>query len=275
MLKPLYPFFLMLITAAAACVTLPFTLSAQIYLQPLRTDDAAGDQMPVRTIPPIGMPLAQLAGGDMSGSAISGHVINDAALSDRSQAPDTAGIAGVRVILRVGDGSSGIIAGHRISDKMGSFHFADLEPGDYTIELDPVSIPSRYQTSRVTVPAIHVDAASHLLVDVPVAARRSVTGVVFIDVNGDGRFRAKNDTPVEGAQITVPGGIAVTNEHGRYILRDLPSGRLAFLIACPERSENTHAVLDLGPGPATNRILNIALDPLQHTPHTTATLRRP
>jgi hypothetical protein len=219
--------------------------------------------------------MSQFETSDLSLGAISGHVINDAALSDRSQAPDTAGIAGVRVILRVGDGSSGIVAGHKISDKVGAFHFANLEPGEYTIDLDPISIPSRYQMSRVTVPAIRVETASHSMIDIPVAAQRFVTGIVFVDLNGDGRFRIDDDVPVKGAQITVSGGMAVTNEHGWYILRDLPAGRLAFLVACPERSENTHALLHLGPGPATNRVLNIALEPIQSSLATSAQLLRP
>jgi hypothetical protein len=68
--------------------------------------------------------------------------------------------------------------------------------------------------------------------------------------------------------------MAVTNDYGWYILRDLPAGRIPILIACPDRSENTHALIDLGTGPATNRVLDIALNPAPKPSPSTAGTRR-
>ena len=39
--------------------------------------------------------------------------------------------------------------------------------------------------------------------------------------------------------VFAAGAFAVSNESGRYILRDLPAGRLGLLVGWPNRPENT------------------------------------
>ncbi len=61
---------------------------------------------------------------------------------------------------------------------------------------------------------------------------RDVTGLVFVDIDGDGR-RSVNEATSAGAfvTITLPDGICrtvVTDERGRYRFPDVPTGRMTI-----------------------------------------------
>ena len=190
----------------------------------------------------------------ISGS-IRGRVFNDADLNENTRSLDSQGIRGVRVILRSADFKS--IARYQISDANGTFDFPNLSPGKYTIELDPVSIPAKFRIPPVTVRELNIESARTFDVDLPITAKRTISGIVFIDKDGDGQYKAGKDSPVEGALITVGGNLARSNVNGRYILDNLPAGRIGLLIRWPKRDENTQVVLYLDAGPVTNRIVNI------------------
>src|SRR5437868_13011291 len=148
------------------------------------------------------------------------------------------------------------IVGNQISDAAGEYDFSNLRPGKYTVEIDPVSIPAKFRSST-GVSAFEVKTRRRSYVDLAISAQRTITGVVFIDKDGDGSYQAGKDQPVAGACVTAGGALAVSNESGRYILHDLPPGRLGLLVDWPNKSKSTHVVLDLGTGPVTNRVVNV------------------
>ncbi len=78
--------------------------------------------------------------------SVSGRIFDDA----QGYVSPTKGIGGTRVILRAVDQGSEII-GNYISDPDGAYNFQNIFPGEYTIEIDPVSIPARYRESMLTV----------------------------------------------------------------------------------------------------------------------------
>lgn len=185
--------------------------------------------------------------------SIRGRVFNDADLSSRPV--DSQGIGGVRVILRSGD--QGNILRNRISNTNGTFDFPELPPGIYTIELDPLSIPGKFRISNIKVPTVNVEASQIYDVEAPITAKRTISGVVFEDKDGDGQFRPGKDKPIEGASVSINGIFATSNESGRYTLHDLPAGRIGLNVRWPKGNENTQVVIFLDPGPVTNRIVNI------------------
>lgn len=193
--------------------------------------------------------------------SLRGRVFNDADLTETSQTPNPQGIAGVKIILRSVDTGFASIVGGQISDAAGTYDFPNLRPGKYTIEVDPVSVPAKFRIPVVRVSQINVEASRCSYINVPIAAQRSVTGIVFIDRDGDGRYKQGNDEPVEGAYITINGNLSVSDVKGWYILRDLPAGRIGLLVSLPKQNENTHVVFDLESGPVTKRIVNVPMNP--------------
>lgn len=80
-------------------------------------------------------------------------------------------------------------------------------------------------------------------INAPVEPKRTITGIVFDDEDRDGQFKLGKDKPIEGASISVNGIFARSDEHGRYVLQDLPAGRTGLLVSWPDGNENTQVVL--------------------------------
>ena len=205
-----------------------------------------------------GVTLSRGETRDSIGGAIAGRVFNDA--DQNGETTDPKGIGGVRVILRSNQAGSKAITGNSVSDAAGRFDFEAIRPGKYTVEIDPLSIPAKYRIQAATPLTINVERSRRSTVDLPIAAKRNITGIAFIDKDGDGLYKPGKDEPVEGACISTEGHFAVSNSNGWYILTDLPAGRIGLLVNWPGKNENTHVVLNLANGPVTNRIVNISKD---------------
>jgi hypothetical protein len=197
--------------------------------------------------------------GSFDRGSVSGRVFNDVAPEDTVNRV-AEGVAGVRVILRSNNAPSDIIA-NRISDAGGRFDFETVLPGKYTVEIDPLCIPARYRVETLTRSVIEVEPGHRTNIELPVAAQRRITGTIFIDNDGDGRYEVGKDTPAAGARISVDGQFAVSRADGTYFFRDLPGGRICILVTWPGAHDHTHVVLYLPPGPVTNRIVNISRQP--------------
>ena len=171
------------------------------------------------------------------------------------------GIGGVLIKVRRIDAGFANFFFERISQADGTFEFQTLRPGRYTIEIDRASLPAKFAGAERQVLIVDVAAGRRSFFDLKVKPQRIVTGIVFVDENGDGKYKRGEDTPVEGAYVTAGGNFALTDANGSYVLRDLPAGRVGMLVTSPKKNGNTHVVLDLGAGPVTNRVVDV---PLEH-----------
>jgi hypothetical protein len=198
----------------------------------------------------ITSPASAAEPGGLPTGSVGGRVLTDGA-TEAAQ-----GVAGVRVLVRSADSRYSQIIANQISDVAGTYNFSDLPPGKYSIEIDPLSVPSRFRP-QTPVSSFEVHASARSTFDIPLSPQRIISGLVFIDKNGDGQYQPGKDELVAGAFVEAGGQFAISNQHGRYVLRDLPAGRLGLLVAWPNRAENSHVILDLGPGPVTNRTVNI------------------
>ena len=228
------------------------TLSAQSFAP--SADQPSGLLAPPKIAPMPVLVEKSLTSKTELGS-ISGRVFNDAEIKGSQQSNTPLGIAGVRIILRTKDGST--IVANRLSSIAGLYDFAEIRPGQYSLEVDETSVPSNFRCVSVKVASVIVEPAVRTGVDLPITARRTVKGIVFIDKNGDGRYQLGKEEPVEGTFITGSGRFAVSSKSGAYILNDLPAGRIALLISRPKQDVNTHVVLILGTGPVANRTVDV------------------
>jgi hypothetical protein len=166
----------------------------------------------------------------------------------------------VKVILQSADPSYGHFVREAISDENGSFSFEYLAPGTYTLRIDPASLPAKYRPVAPGPQKIEVGSAGNVECDLQIAAQRTVSGVVFIDKDGDAVFDARKDQPVTGAIVRSQRQIAISDAAGAYELRELPGGRVGLVVESPTHDKNTHIVLELGPGPVSNRVVNVPMN---------------
>jgi hypothetical protein len=85
--------------------------------------------------------------------------------------------------------------------------------------------------------------------------------VVFIDKDGNGKFDAEKDEPVEGARIICGKTEATTGKDGMYILRNLPAGTLEARAKTSWGAESEVVRIILGAEPVRRKGLNFAVRP--------------
>jgi len=191
--------------------------------------------------------------------SVKGRIFSDAEAALATEDAEPEGIGGVKVALRSQDAGFENFVIEQFTDESGAYNFENLRPGKYSIEIDPANLPARFRNPDVKDSSVEVAPMQSSNVNIPVIARRSITGNVFIDADGDGQYKPGKDTPVAGAMITIGGSLAVSDANGAYTLRDLPAGRIGLLVRWPKTSASTHVVLDLGTGPVTNRVVNVPM----------------
>ncbi|HTH50795.1 MAG TPA: carboxypeptidase-like regulatory domain-containing protein [Pyrinomonadaceae bacterium] len=186
-------------------------------------------------------------GGPAPAASVVGKIV--------AQGATPAAAAGTRILLRRIDEAAPVTA--EVAGADGSFVFYGLTPGEYSVEPDALTLPGKFRSSGPTV--LRIIAGRRADVVLQLEARRSITGRVFIDSNGDGQFSQRNDTTIAGAAVSAGGVFAVTDKSGAFRLTDLPSGRTSILVSRSGDAHATHVVLDLAEGPVTDRIINIAI----------------
>ncbi|RTZ94981.1 MAG: hypothetical protein DSY90_14575, partial [Deltaproteobacteria bacterium] len=185
-------------------------------------------------------------------------MIGDTIFLDRdgNGTPDPGeGMEGVVVILRDGNGD---VIGQTTTDENGNYFFGGLPAGDYTIEVDPATLPPGVantidpdggddSTSAVTLAdgEINLDQDFGYTADLP----GSIGDLVFNDTNADGIYQPDgvdgiagtddDETPIEGVTLDLyqdtngngqidPDepkiGSAVTDADGQYLFDGLPAG---------------------------------------------------
>jgi hypothetical protein len=95
----------------------------------------------------------------------------------------------------------------------------------------------------------------------PLSTKRVITGTVFIDKNGDGRYSAETDEPVPGAYVTINGNAVISDANGAYVFRNLKAGKVEVLVMSARGPECEPVVIELGQRPVMRRAVNIPVKP--------------
>lgn len=180
---------------------------------------------------------------------VAGRIFNDIGSNGE-------GIKGVIITLRAAN-SSNEKSVTAVSNSIGEYEFPFLRPGDYLVEIDTLTLPANFQIPEQLSQIIKVQPLRGSSVDFPLTAQRAIAGIVFIDNNGDGKFNAPLDSPIEGANIISSGGAsAISDLNGEYILRNLPFGTLKLTVRSKQGAEISTAILELSSEPVTKRAVN-------------------
>lgn len=187
--------------------------------------------------------------------SVGGRVFNDLFLTGSADAAGAPGLPGVRVLLR----GANVVS--LTTDASGLYDFRNLAPGNYTLEIDPASLPADFRLpARLSWP-VTLSPLQGFFMDIPLAAQRAVSGVVFLDRDGDGRFEPARDLPLAGARVAAGRSETTTDGNGSYLLRGLPAGRVTVRATRRDRVESLETSLDLGPDPAFRRGHDVGFRP--------------
>jgi hypothetical protein len=188
---------------------------------------------------------------------VGGCIFNDTNLSGKVPSSNLHGLKNVRVRLRSSDVKPGGLVVESVTDSNGTYEFRNLRPGNYTLEIDTMTLPANFQLPAETFWTITVLPLRGTYFDIPVAAQRAVTGIVFVDKDGNGQFSPQKDEPVEGATIIAGNSSAISDSNGAYILRNLPNGKIKLIARSPRGVESFPAIIELGAEPMIKHEVNL------------------
>jgi hypothetical protein len=192
-------------------------------------------------------------------ATLSGRLFGDDRQDGGTDSVASLTMADVKITLRLTDPRYSNFVREGFSDRDGTYSFEYLAPGTYTVQIDNATLPVGFQKKEVNVSTVEIHPAENARHDMQLAPQRVVSGVVYVDNDGDARFRSGKDKPIQGALVTAEGHVSISDAQGVFELRGLPAGRIGMLVTPPDRSERTHVVLDLGSGPVTNRVVNVGV----------------
>jgi len=149
------------------------------------------------------------------------------------RAPDAPGIGGLKLTLHQAPDRTLTTA----CESGGDYEFSNLEPGQYTVEVDPASLPANYELVSRTFD-ISVQPASSFVLDVPVRAIRTISGVLLFQEHSG---TAEAPRPIANAAVEAGGQRTHTAADGTFLLRNLPAGEMTLRIL-PNGSDLPHGV---------------------------------
>ena len=189
--------------------------------------------------------------------SVAGRVFNDISQKGEHAAGSLPGVAGVRLTLRPANatGPSPSVT----ADGSGSYQFRNIPPGNYTLELDPETLPADFAMLRQTSWPVVVRPLQNFYLDIPISAQRAVSGFVFVDQDGNGKFDPEKDQPIAGARVRTGKIEVVTGSGGAYILRNIPYGTIEVRARSPWATESTVIQVELGAGPTRRYGINLCV----------------
>ena len=148
---------------------------------------------------------------------------------------------------------------YQTTNSNGDYHFRNLAPGRYVLEVDPNTVPENFHVPSKTSWEFILRPLQNLYLDLPFVAQRAISGIVYIDVDGDEKFDPRKDSVVGGARIVAGASEAVSNREGLYLLRDLRAGPLKVEVYSPAGKAWGGIRVELGPEPVLRTDVNLRI----------------
>ncbi|MCG8429649.1 MAG: MSCRAMM family adhesin SdrC, partial [Candidatus Omnitrophica bacterium] len=146
---------------------------------------------------------------------IEGYVFKDAT-ADGIRQPGEPGVEGIVVW----QGKKRTV----VSDAGGSYRFKGVRGKKAAIGLDTTTIPDGFTPTGAVTRETEITQGVTTRIDFGVATRVEISGVVFHDVDLDGRLSI-DDIPVRDVVLRLGGKETTTDDFGRYSLRYVTPGK--------------------------------------------------
>jgi hypothetical protein len=178
----------------------------------------------------INGPLADLN----SYGSVYGRVYQDVNLNGRFD--PGADLAQANVRVRV-DGSRYVV-----SDANGNFRVENVARGEHSVYLDLLSVRADLTLLDNVQQLITMDSSHDLIVNFRVVRTGRISGVVWLDLNENGRLDTGERPLPEVRVVTGSGRDTLTDENGYFIIGDLPPGEHILLLDEKTMPEQTKSV---------------------------------
>jgi hypothetical protein len=189
---------------------------------------------------------------------VAGRVFNDLFLTRQYTAGDAPGLKGVSLKLYSVEGAPF----SQTTESNGDYDFRNLPPGKYVLAVDPDTLPENFGVPSKMSWDLTLGSLQSFYLDIPVAAHRAISGIVYIDNDNDGHFDPRKDSVVGGARIVAGNAEAVSTRDGLYLLRNLPAGELNVQVYSPAGKPVARIRLELGPEPTLRTGMNLKIKAL-------------
>jgi len=167
--------------------------------------------------------------------ALSGKVYQDINLNGRFDPGVDKPLEGVQVRV---DGSY-----YEVSDRNGDFRVENIKAGEHLVYLDLLSV--RADLTLITSPqqTVALRSGRDMIVDFRLVRTGRVRGIVWADLNGNGKIDEGEPTLADVRVVTGSGRDTLTDTQGEFILGDLPPGEHVVLIDEKTLPEGTKSAI--------------------------------
>ena len=176
-------------------------------------------------------PLAELN----SYGAVSGRVYQDINLNGRFDPGVDQPQGNVRVRV---DGSRYVV-----SDVNGAFRIDNVVRGEHAVYLDLLSVRADLTLLDGVQQLITLDSSHDLIVNFRVVRTGRISGLVWLDLNENGRLDEGEHALPDVRVVTGSGRDTLTDEKGYFIIGDLPPGEHILLLDEKTLPEGTRSVV--------------------------------
>lgn len=128
-----------------------------------------------------------------------------------------------------------------VSDANGNYRIDNIARGDHAVYLDLLSVRADLTLLDNTQQLITLDSRRDVMVDFRVVRTGRISGVVWIDVNENGRLDETEQPLPDVRVVTGSGRDTLTDEKGYFNIGDLPPGEHIVLLdekTLPERTRS-------------------------------------
>ena len=130
-----------------------------------------------------------------------------------------------------------------VSDASGNFRIESVARGEHSVYLDLLSVRADLTLLDNTQQSITIDSNRDAIVDFRVVRTGRISGVVWLDLNENGRLDETEQVLPEVRVVTGSGRDTLTDEKGYFIIGDLPPGEHIVLLDEKTLPDQTRSVL--------------------------------
>jgi hypothetical protein len=213
-----------LVERALATIQLPFQQTLQLSYIKTPSDQQIVAQLRGSLLKTRRSEAAQYAAlSEMrSFGALSGKVYQDINLNGRFDPGVDKPLEGVQVRV---DGNY-----YEVSDRNGDFRVQNVKAGAHLVYLDLLTVRADLTLLTSAQHTVALTAGRDLIVDFRLVRTGRIKGIVWMDLNGNGKVDDGEQVLADVRLVTGSGRDTLTDAQGEFLLGDLPPGEHVILI---------------------------------------------